>query len=47
MDTNKSVCRKILYALINNMLTIICRVIENGIAKVDGRNVIYVKTQKR
>ena len=29
------------------MSTIISRDIENGITKVDGRIVVYVKTQKR
>ena len=38
-----SVCRKILYTLMSYMSTIISRVIENGIAKVDGRIIIYEK----
>ena len=46
-DINNSVCRKIFYTLMGNMFTIISRVIKNKIAKVDGRIVVYVKTQKR
>ena len=43
METNNSVCRKIFYTLMGNMSTIISRVTENGIVKVDGRIVVYEK----
>ena len=46
IDEKNSVRRNILYTLMGDMFTVINCVTENGIAKVDGRIVVYVETRK-